>query len=123
MNKPLIERRKSPDKWIYLSRILTITSWLFFIVALVISFYAAPEQQYGYLIHRGIETRNTWLMPLTNYLYVILWVSAFTSFACLFIDKYRTRRVGDSKSFNLILLLIVLVAWVLYILMSVQQNA
>lgn len=120
MNSKKIDRRKSPDKWIYLSRTLALTSWSLFIFALIVSFYAAPDENYGLLRYHGIENRETWLMPLTNYLYIVLWFSAMSSYFCLLLDKYRARRKEDSKHFNLVMLLIIVIAWVTYILMSMS---
>lgn len=121
MSEQKINRRKAPDKWIYVSRILTIISWFFFIVALVVSYYAAPDERYGLLIYKNIPTRDHWLMPLTNYLYLVLWFSALSSYFCLFLTKYRARRKDDSKQFNLLILLLVIIAWIIYIILSIYQ--
>lgn len=115
------ERRESPDILVYLARILVIVSWITFIIALILSFYAAPEESYGLLAHHKIEVRETWLMPLTNYLYAILWFSAAVSFVCLILTQFRSRRVNDSKQFNLILLLVTVFSWVIYIFISTNQ--
>ena len=48
------ERRKAPDIWIYVSRFLAIFGWCLFIVAMVISHYAAPEEK-------------LWLIALSQY--------------------------------------------------------
>ncbi|MGJ8692364.1 MAG: hypothetical protein ACSHW0_07770 [Thalassotalea sp.] len=109
-------RRKAPDKWVYLSRVLAVLSWILFIIALVVSFYAAPEEKYGLMLYKDITTRDTWLKPLTNYLYLILWFSAFASFSCLLVTKYRSRRNTDSKQFNMVMMLITITAWVVYLL-------
>lgn len=112
------ERRKSPDILVNLARILVVLSWLTFIVALIVSFYAAPEEEYGLLRFHEIEVRQTWLMPLTNYLYGILWFSAASSFFCLILTAFRSRRKHDSKQFNIILLLVTIFSWVIYIFIS-----
>ena len=113
-------RRIAPDKWVYISRALAIFSWFLFIVALIISFYAAPEDKFGILVYKDLVTRDTWVKPLTNYLYLILWFSAFTSFFCLVVTRYRSRRKDDSKQFNMILMLITIAAWVAYLLTHVN---
>ncbi len=115
-------RRQSSDFWVYMARILAVGSWVLFILALVISKYAAPETSFGYLRYQNIAVRNVWLQPLTGYLYIILWVCAFSSFLCLLVAKYRSRRGSDNKFFNIILLLIITVAWVTYILISVSKS-
>ena len=115
MKEAQFNRRKAPDIWIYISRVLAVVSWCLFIIALVVSFYAAPDDDFGLLRYHGISIRDTWLMPLTNYLLFLLFSSALTSYLCLFLDKFRARRKTDSKHFNLILLLIILIAWTVYI--------
>lgn len=114
------ERRQAPDKWIYTLRIIAVFSWLLFIIAMVVSYYAAPEESYGYLRYKDIEVRESWLKPLTNYLYIILWVSALFSLISLFISSFRSRREQDSKMFNLVLLMITTIAWITYIYTQVE---
>ncbi|MFT5756509.1 MAG: small-conductance mechanosensitive channel [Alteromonadaceae bacterium] len=108
-------RRKEPDKWVYIARAFAIGGWIFFIFALVLSHYAAPEKDYGMLRYYNIEVRKNWLQPLTDYLYMVLWLSAASSFFYLFIQKYRRRRKTDNRHFNLWLLLVIAIAWVVYI--------
>lgn len=114
------ERRQSNDVWIYLARFLAIGGWTLFIIAFAVAYYAAPETDYGLDRYYGFEVRKFWLTPLTGYLYIILWVSALSSYLCLMIDKYRSRRKSDSKHFNLILLMVVSIAWITYILIKVS---
>jgi hypothetical protein len=64
-------RRKFIDFWFYLARILMLLSWMMFVFALVMSFYAAPEKNYGVLRYYELEIRQFWLTPLTGYLYLI----------------------------------------------------
>jgi len=108
-------RRKEPDKWVYIARALAIGGWIFFICALILSHFAAPEKDYGVLRYHDIEIRRNWLQPLTDYLYMVLWLSAVSSFFYLFIQKYRRRRKTDNRHFNLWLLLVITIAWVVYI--------
>lgn len=113
-------RRHSKDFWVVLVRILALSGWLLFIIAIVLSYYAAPEQDYGLLRYRGLEIRQFWLTPLTGYLYIVLWVSALCSYLCLVLDRYRSRRKRDSKHFNLVLLLTITIAWVVYIIVKLN---
>ena len=112
-------RRKAPDKWILIVRTFTVISWLLFIFALIMSYYAAPESDFGFLRYQGISIRKFWIVPLTGYLYGALWLSALCSYLCLIIHKYRSRRATDSGRFNLFLLLIISVAWAIYIIVNV----
>jgi len=114
-------RRSVQDLWVVLIRILAICGWALFIFAIVMSYFAAPEQDYGYLRFKEIEIRKFWLTPLTGYLYIILWISALCSYFCLVLDHFRSRRKQDSKHFNLILLLTITIAWVMYILVKLNE--
>lgn len=114
------ERRQTKDVWTYLIRGLTISGWLLFIVAFGVAYYAAPEAQYGMYRYHGLEVRKFWLVPLTGYLYIVLWCSALSSYLCIILDRYRSRRKSDSKHFNLILLMLISIAWISYILVDVK---
>ena len=114
-------RRSSTDIGVVLTRILALSGWVLFIFAIGMSYYAAPEQDYGLLRYKGIEIRQFWLTPLTGYLYIVLWVSALCSYFCLVLDHYRSRRQRDSKHFNLVLLLTVTIAWGMYILVKLNE--
>ena len=114
------DRRKAYDFWHYITKYLAVGSWLLFIVALIVSYYAAPEQNYGLVRYHGLSIRRFWLTPLTGYLYLMLWFSAFTSYAYIILGHYRRRRATDSKHFNVLLLLIITVAWVIYIFIQVR---
>ena len=103
-------------------RFLAIVGWGLFIFALIVSYYAAPESDYGILRYHDIEIRKFWLTPLTGYLYIVLWLSALSSYFCLILDKYRSRRKSDSKHFNILLLLIITIAWVSFILVQIAES-
>ncbi len=120
---PKEERRKSVDFWIYLARTLTIVSWLAFLVALNISYFVAPETDFGVLRYHQIEVRKFWLTPLTGYLYIIIWSSAAGSYTAILIDKYRSRRGYDNPYYNLYFLLIVNLIWLSVILQHVLKTA
>lgn len=115
-NKHKIDRRKSADKWIYIARVLAVSSWLLFLFALIMSYYAAPETDYGVLRYKDISIRHFWKVPLTGYLYIVLWVSAFVSYLYLLVDSYRTRRKGDTQHVNHLFLLCLTISWVVYLL-------
>ncbi len=110
------ERRKSSDFWIYAKNIITLSSWIVFLIALIMSYYIAPETNYGVVRYYDIEIRKFWLTPLTGYLYILLWFSAVGSYIALLVDKYRSRRHTDYTNFNLYILLMINLAWLAYIL-------
>jgi len=118
--EPRKERRHTSDFWGNAKTVITLISWLLFLVALVMSYYAVPEQDYGVLRYYDIEIRQFWLTPLTGYLYILLWLSALGSYLALMVDKYRSRRRTDNTHFNLWFLLIINLIWLIYILIKVQ---
>lgn len=113
------DRRKGPDIWIYILRISVLFGWLLFVVAMVISHYASPETDFGLVRYHNIEDRRTWLNPLTDYLYIILWVTASLSIVAIVINHFRSRRNDDFAFFNLFLLLIASLAWAVYLIFNV----
>ncbi len=115
MHLPEEERRKSTDIWLKTIRVLAVLAWCLFIIALFVSYYAAPDSDFGVLRYHQITIRKFWLTPLTGYLYVLLWCSAFLSYFCIIVNKYRSRRKSDNKHFNFLLLFIISIAWVVYI--------
>lgn len=119
-----VERRHIKDNWHYGKSILMIMSWLSFLFALIMSFYAAPEHEYGVTRYYGIEVRHFWLTPLTGYLYIALWFSALASYLALMIRKYRSRRNTDNTAYNQVFLLIVNLVWLIYILyqLNIAKN-
>jgi hypothetical protein len=120
MNERRQERRKGNDSWIYFSRFLAIGGWLLFIVASVLSYHAAPEKSYGLYRYHNIEVREYWLASLTPYLYMVLWGSALASLVSLTITKYRTRRATDDRYYNMLLLLLVVLAWLVYVFTDIN---
>ncbi len=115
-----VERRKTTDMWRYIQTVLALTSWLIFLIALVMSYYAAPDKDYGVLRYYDVEIRQFWLTPLTGYLYILLWLSALGSYLALMTEKYRSRRRSDNPNFTLIFLLAINITWLVYILVKVQ---
>jgi len=117
------ERRKLIDFWFYLARTLKICSWLAFLAAINISYFVAPETDYGFLRYHEIEVRQFWLTPLTGYLYLVIWFSAAGSYASMLIDKYRSRRRNDDTHYNAYFLLGFNLIWLSVILHHVLDEA
>lgn len=115
------ERRVHSDIWLKTIQLLTLVAWIIFIIALVVSYYAAPDSEFGVLRYHGISVRKFWLTPLTGYLYILLWISALLSYIALIIHKFRSRRKSDNTRFNIFLLFIVSVAWTLYIVFQLSR--
>jgi len=117
---PRENRRKETDFWSYAQLTLALVSWLLFIIALVMSYYAAPDKDYGVLRYYDVEIRQFWLTPLTGYLYILLWLSALGSYLALMTEKYRSRRRSDNPLYNLMFLVGVNITWLVYILINTQ---
>jgi len=117
------ERRKAIDFWFYLARTLTICSWVAFFAAINISYFVAPETDYGVLRYHDIEVRQFWLTPLTGYLYLVIWFSAAGGYASMLIDKYRSRRISDNTHYNVYFLLGFNLVWLSIILHHVLDAA
>ena len=113
------ERRKNQDRWAILLKVLAVVSWLLFTFALIMSYYAAPDPDYGVVRYHGLAVRKFWLTPLTGYLYIMLWLSALISYMSLILNRYRARRKTDNKHYNLWLLFFVSVAWIVYIMLEI----
>jgi len=121
MNFKENNRKGGSDFWLIFSRVLAVVGWLLFIVALVISFYAAPEIEYGFIKFHGVEVRKVWQPQLTLYLYAVLWFNALASIVSIVINHYRTRRVNDiNTNFNLVLLFLISIAWSVYIYFDIR---
>lgn len=116
--KKRTQRRQNTDVWSNVQSSLAVTSWLIFLIALVMSYYAAPDKDYGLLRYYNVEIRQFWLTPLTGYLYILLWLSALGSYLALITDKYRSRRRNDNPHYHLILLLAINLFWLVYILVK-----
>jgi len=117
------ERRKTTDFWFYLARTLKVCSWLAFLAALNISYFVAPEKDFGILRYHDIEVRQFWLTPLTGYLYLVIWFSAAGSYTSMLIDKYRSRRRNDDTHYNVYFLLAFNLIWISIILHHVLSSA
>lgn len=123
LREPRKERRKSADFWFYLKRTLSVGSWLAFLVAINLSYFVAPETDYGLLRYHEIEIRQFWLTPLTGYLYLVIWFSAAGSYTATLIEKYRSRRNSDNPYYNLYFLLVINLIWLTVILQHVLSAA
>lgn len=118
------DRRVLPiDFWFFLARVLSVCSWLAFIAAIFISYFVAPETEYGVLRYHDIEVRKFWLTPLTGYLYLIIWSSAAGIYSATLIDKYRSRRKDDNTHYNAYFLLGINIMWLSIILHHVLKEA
>ena len=63
------ERRNAADLWTYALRVLAILGWSLFVCAIIVSYYAAPDVDYGILRYHNIEIRKLWLTPIYTLFY------------------------------------------------------
>lgn len=108
-------KRKTMVFWFYVGRGLSVFCWLLLLVAIVISFYAAPEKNYGLLRHHQIDVRNLWQFPLTQYLMMTLMISSVLCIAALYIRKFQSRLATHNPQYNLFILLIINGIWLVFI--------
>lgn len=102
----VVELRRSNDKWTYILKGLAIIGWGCFFLASIVAYQNA---QTG-------EIQSSIGLLLSDNVYILLWVSAFSSYLTLILAKYRARRKSDSKNFNMMMLLLVTFAWSSYLL-------
>lgn len=115
-------RRQRNDFWVEAKQVLIGISWVIFLIALVMSYFAAPDDDYGILRYYDVEIRKFWLAPLTGILYIMLWVSALTSYLALMVVRYRSRRQVDNNEYNMWFLIIVNLVWLIYILIEINAS-
>lgn len=107
-----IDRRKGPDWFSRLINILNVLSWFVFVVALAIFHYARPELNNIILEFHKIPIREHWIITLKQYLFISLYLSVFFSAVSLIGNQLRSKRKTDFKRYNLIFLIVVLVAFI-----------
>lgn len=83
-----------------------IVAWLIFLVSLYIFHYARPEVEYGFYRYLGIASRSHWIIPLTNWLAVLLVLTLLFSLSSIWLHKKRARRAQDNLGVNLFILLV-----------------
>ena len=107
-----VDRRKGPDWFTRLINTLNVLSWLVFVIALAIFHYARPELNNIILEFHKIPIREHWLVTLKQYLFISLYVSVTFSLVSLVGNQLRNKRRSDVHRYNLIFLIIVLVAFI-----------
>ncbi len=112
------DRRKGADIWVRTLNILAITAWSCFVVALVLFHYARPELETGVARYFNLSVRDNWIVSLK------VWLEGFLVLCCVFslismgINFRRLRRKGDRFQYNLIILLLVAVSFLLMLFVS-----
>lgn len=107
-----IDRRAGPDWITRLVSTLNVLSWCVFVVALAFFHYARPELNNIILEHHNIPVRDYWLLQLKYYLYVSLYTSVFISVVSLVVNQIRNKRKTDQQRYNLMFLIVVVIAFI-----------
>ncbi len=109
------ERRKHIDAVVLITRIMSVLSWVLFLVSLILFHYARPELEYGIIRYFDIPVRDYWLMKPKNLVSLMLIVSTCLSCSVLFLKRNRTKRASDSHGFNQISVLCICLFFVVVI--------
>nr|WP_210559571.1 hypothetical protein [Psychrosphaera aestuarii] len=107
-----IERRKGPDLFSQIINALNVLSWLVFVIALALFHYARPELNNIILEFHKIPIREYWLGTLKDYLYLSLYISVTFSAVSLIGNQIRNKRKTDYQKYNLMFLMVVLLAFI-----------
>lgn len=114
--QPIKNRRKRQTRWILGLQLMSLLGWVLFTFALVMSFFAAPETDYGLVRYHELESKDYWSSPLSDYLFLMLVLIGIFSLFCIYISQQRTRRATDDKYYNFFLLFIISIAWIVYLI-------
>lgn len=109
------ERREGPDLICRLFSWLALIGWMLFIVCLVLTHYASPEMDSGLVRYWDIDIRTYWRPRLTAWLEYLLWGCVLLSMSSLLLNWFRLKRRTDHLHLNIISLLVISVAMLLYI--------
>lgn len=102
-----IERRRGSDWRIRLLRVLTLASWLLYIVCLLLFHFARPEMNTGIARYYGVSVRHHWDPLYSETLLYLIWLCSGLSLVSLLMGIGRGRRCTDTRRYNLMLLTIV----------------
>ncbi|WP_333798099.1 hypothetical protein [Rheinheimera sp.] len=112
---PKKNRRHGPDWLLQSINWLSIAGWVVFVIAMGISHLAKPEVQFGFLQYLNIQVRDYWDPTLTARLIYLLWWCCGISLFSLFLNRFRLKRAEDHLSYNVVVLLLMSSAVLLYL--------
>jgi hypothetical protein len=108
-------RRKGPDWLLHSLGLLSIAGWVVFVVALGFGHMAKPEFNSALVKYWRIPIRDYWHPELTPQLLYLLWWCCGISLLSLLLNRARLRRADDRLRYNLVVLLLVSSAALLYL--------
>ncbi|MDF2179923.1 hypothetical protein P2G88_16845 [Aliiglaciecola sp. CAU 1673] len=116
------DRRQTPPEKDGLFRLLvmgSVAGWITFILAMLVFHFARPELGTGFARYLGIGQSSTWSESLTLYLLALLVLCLVFSLIALFIKSRRARRRHDGIWLNLMILLVISSASLVWVFMRV----
>lgn len=99
-----VDRREGVDWRIRFLRVSAVLSWLLYIACLVLFHYARPEFNSGVARYYGHRVRLHWDPYYSDLLIYLIWLCCGLSLLSLLAGYHRSRRYGDNRRYNLILL-------------------
>lgn len=112
---PTKNRRRGPDWLLQSLNWLSVAGWVVFVIAMGFSHLAKPEVQFGFLQYLDIQVRDYWDPALTARLIYLLWWCCGISLLTLLLNKFRLKRADDHLRYNIVVLLLMSVALLLYL--------
>ncbi|PAJ73652.1 hypothetical protein CJF42_14645 [Pseudoalteromonas sp. NBT06-2] len=112
-----IKRSNKPDLLLKFVFGLNILSWFIFIAALVMFHFARPEIEYGIVRYFGLSVRKAWLSNPKDILLFLLYTCSFISILAMVIGRVRNRRRHDAQRYNLFMLLLVCIGFILVMIL------
>lgn len=101
---PKKDRRKGPDVWIRILKVLGVVSWFFMLLFLVLLEIAKPEFESFFDRYYHLNLRTTWDLDVARHLYRLMFLGLGISIVGLLISSQRYRRTTDRLPFALILI-------------------
>jgi len=110
------DRRRGPDIWLRAIQMIGMISWGLMLPLLYLIDRAKPEFETFFDKMFDIQVRSTWDLEVYQWAVFLMVILAVLSATGLLINKSRKRRKEDYYRINLVIMLLLSVAGVLYYL-------
>lgn len=107
-----VDRRSGPDWISKMINVCNVLSWGIFVISLAIFHYARPELNNIILEFHKIPIREHWVEQYKYYLYISLYISVALSAVTILTNQIRSKRKTDHQRYNVVFLLVVVVAFI-----------
>ena len=101
---PKKDRRKGPDVWIRILKILGVISWFFMLLILILLEIAKPEFETFFDRFYHLNLRTSWNLDVAQHLYRLMFLGLGMSMVGLLIGSQRYRRTTDTPPVALVLI-------------------